>query len=102
MLFVRTSTKKHRDTKTQRHKGALQRLAARLCASVSLCLCVHLFTRIKDDLGRQIKRLPSADCRGVHRKARLRGATMPLELPADALCFHETQMHARPSTPRTL
>src|SRR5262249_6544236 len=42
--------KKHRDTKTQRHKGAQQK---RLCASVSLCLCVptfYLVATLKDAL----------------------------------------------------
>jgi len=33
--------KKHKDTKTPRHKGALKKNSgARLCALVSLCLCV--------------------------------------------------------------
>jgi hypothetical protein len=36
---------KHRDTKTKRHKGAQKKaLDARLCASVSLCLCVFLYS----------------------------------------------------------
>jgi hypothetical protein len=35
--------KKHSDAKTQRHKGALK-LGLRLCASVSLCLCVFPYS----------------------------------------------------------
>src|SRR5262245_26987401 len=38
---MRTSTEKHRDTKTQRHKGAHPRFFLR--AFVPLCLCASVF-----------------------------------------------------------